>query len=47
MIDTFSLALAHGLLLYAGWRLLWRVDLDRDGAEPLAKRGWADKAKHD
>ena len=30
MVDYFALALTHGLLVLAGWRLLWRDDLDRD-----------------
>lgn len=30
MIDLFSLALTHGLLLLAAWRLARRPDLDRD-----------------
>jgi hypothetical protein len=30
MIDLFSLALTHGLLLLAAWRLLGRKDLDHD-----------------
>jgi hypothetical protein len=30
MIDLFSLALTHGLLLLAAWRLISREDLDRD-----------------
>jgi hypothetical protein len=30
MIDYFSLALTHGLLAIALWRLLWRADLDAD-----------------
>ena len=33
MIDNFALALSHGLLLLAAWRLLRRPDLDRGGAE--------------
>jgi hypothetical protein len=34
MIDNFALALSHGLLLLAAWRLLARPDLDDDdGAE--------------
>ena len=33
MIDNFSLALTHGLLLLVAWRLLFRADLDED-AEP-------------
>ena len=28
MIDNFALALSHGLLLVAAWRLLSRPDLD-------------------
>lgn len=32
MIDNFALALSHGLLLLAAWRLLSRPDLDDDGA---------------
>lgn len=34
MIDTFSLALSHALLLIAAWRLVGRPDLDSDGAKP-------------
>ena len=30
MIDNFSLALTHGLMLLAAWRLLARVDLDQE-----------------
>ena len=33
MIDTFALALSHGLLIVAAWRLLFRPDLD-DGNTP-------------
>lgn len=45
MIDSFSLALTHGLLLLVAWRLLWRSDLDEDpapGAEPAVpkRRSW-------
>jgi hypothetical protein len=32
MIDHFSLALTHGLMLLAAWRLLSRTDLDDDPA---------------
>ncbi|WP_417621110.1 hypothetical protein [Parasphingorhabdus sp.] len=28
MIDNFSIALTHGLLLIAAWRLIHRSDLD-------------------
>ena len=35
MIDNLSLAISHGLMLLAAWRLLSRADLDRDdGAAP-------------
>lgn len=30
MIDLFALALTHGLLLLAAWRLVQRPDLDRE-----------------
>lgn len=33
MIDYFSLALTHGLLLLAVWRLLRRQDLDVEAAK--------------
>ena len=36
MIDNFALALSHGLMLLAAWRLLARADLDDDGVEPPA-----------
>ena len=38
MIDNFSLALTHGLLLLVAWRLLFRADLDDDA--PSEPRGW-------
>jgi hypothetical protein len=36
MIDNFALALSHGLLLLAAWRLLSRPDLDDDKASAPA-----------
>lgn len=30
MIDSFALAVSHGLLILAAWRLLSRPDLDRE-----------------
>ncbi len=30
MVDYFSLAITHGLLALAAWRLMLRADLDRD-----------------
>lgn len=32
MIDHFSLAVSHGLMLLAAWRLIFRPDLDREDA---------------
>ncbi|HVQ08641.1 MAG TPA: hypothetical protein VMS43_09420 [Allosphingosinicella sp.] len=40
MIDNFALALSHGLLALAAWRLLSRPDLDDDEAPRTAKGGW-------
>lgn len=34
MVDYFALALSHGLLALAGWKLLQRGDLDADPAPP-------------
>ena len=42
MIDLFSLAVSHGLVLLAFWRLLWRDDLDRDEAASSAVKGSRD-----
>ena len=36
MIDSFGLAVSHGLLLLVAWRLVFRPDLDDDEAH-LAK----------
>ena len=33
MIDTFALALTHGLMLVMAWRLLSRADLDDDSGK--------------
>ena len=38
MIDNFALALTHGLMLLAAWRLVGRADLDDDSA-PLPAPG--------
>jgi hypothetical protein len=40
MIDNFALALSHGLLILAAWRLLSRPDLDDDSARPADPGGW-------
>ncbi len=38
MIDNFALALSHGLLLLAAWRLMRRVDLDVEAPPKPAAR---------
>ena len=41
MIDYFSIALTHGLILVALWRLLGRNDLDVDDAHTAQRpRPW-------
>lgn len=44
MVDYFSLALTHGLLALAAWRLLWRNDLDQ---EPADRAGPGDETPDD
>jgi hypothetical protein len=41
MVDIFALALSHGLILLALWRLVGRADLDGDlpAAAPPASEG--------
>lgn len=41
MIDNFALALTHGLMLVALWRLLSRPDLDRDDAPAEREKSWS------
>ena len=38
MIDNFALAVSHGLILLAFWRLLRRSDLEDDSAPPAPPR---------
>ena len=41
MVEILTLALTHGLMAVALWRLLWRDDLDRDpDGEPARPRPW-------
>lgn len=40
MIDNFAIALTHGLMLLAAWRLLQRPDLEDDDAPVTPRRGW-------
>jgi hypothetical protein len=48
MIDNFTLALTHGLMLIAAWFLLGRDDLDREPSPrdvlPPTKPGKRDRA---
>lgn len=49
MIDNFSLALTHGLMLLVAWRLVFRDDLDLEGdPEPDPEpQGWRKRPKGD
>ena len=40
MIDNFAIAVTHGLMLLAAWRLLSRPDLDDDAARAGDRNGW-------
>jgi len=41
MVDYFAIALTHGLIALAVWRLMAREDLDADSAEDAAPaRPW-------
>lgn len=44
MVDYFALALSHGLLVLAGWKLLARPDLDADPAPPADAEAAEDTA---
>lgn len=41
MIDSFALLVSHGLIALAVWRLASRPDLDDDGADSEAPKGFA------
>ena len=46
MIDIFTLALTHGLIALALWRMLFREDLDLDEGEARApRRPWRKAAQ--
>jgi hypothetical protein len=45
MVDYFALALSHGLLALAAWRLMLRPDLDSDPAEDPAGQAGSPPAK--
>ena len=40
MIDNLAIAVTHGLMLLAAWRLLSRADLDDDAAPREGRKGW-------
>ena len=41
MIDYFTLALTHGLIALALWRMLTRAELDSDTPDQKPRRPWA------
>ncbi|WP_200943119.1 hypothetical protein [Altererythrobacter sp. Root672] len=43
MVDIFTLALTHGLLAVAIWRLLFRPDLDSEEGPDGRDRPWLRK----
>ncbi|APE27308.1 hypothetical protein [Aurantiacibacter gangjinensis] len=44
MIDLFSIALSHGLILAAMWRVMMRPELDEEGAaDSKPERPWLKK----
>jgi hypothetical protein len=45
MIDNFAIAVTHGLMLLAAWRLLSRPDLDDDAAPRDGRKGWVGFAR--
>jgi hypothetical protein len=48
LIDLFTLALTHSLIALALWRMLFRPDLDADGAEAGApRRSWRKKHREE
>ena len=40
MIDLFTLALTHGLIVLALWRLMFRPELDVEDAPAVPRRPW-------
>jgi len=40
LIDLFTLALTHGLIVLALWRLMLREDLDVEDPAPGPRRPW-------
>ena len=44
MIDLFTLALTHGLIVLALWRLLFRPELDVEDAPAGQRKPWLKEA---
>jgi hypothetical protein len=40
LIDLFTLALTHGLMALALWRMLFRPELDADDPDAKPRRPW-------
>jgi hypothetical protein len=45
LIDLFTLALTHGLILLALWRLLFRPELDVEDAPAGPRKPWLKEAE--
>ncbi len=45
MIDLFTLALTHGLIVLALWRLLYRDELDAEDAPEGQRKPWLKDAE--
>jgi hypothetical protein len=44
LIDLFTLALTHGLIVLALWRLMFRPELDAEDAPEGPRRPWVKDA---
>jgi hypothetical protein len=40
LIDILTLALTHGLIVLALWRLMFRDELDSEGAPERSRKPW-------
>ena len=47
MIDYFTLALTHGLIALALWRLVFRPELDTEDGQALVRQPWIHKTGSD
>ncbi len=46
MVDIATLALTHGLMALALWRMLFRADLDSDAPDARPRRPWKRAPDH-